>query len=188
MTEVLLFHHALGQTQGFLAFADDLRDAGHTVHTPDLYDGKTFTALGVGVAYAERVGFDAIIQRGVAAAAELPPGIVYAGMSLGNLPAQILAQTCPGARGALLLYGGEPTSAFKSPWPDGVPLQIHAMDGDAWVELDVFQKLADEIANAELFVYPGDGHLFAETGQDDYNPEAAALLKERVLGFLDRVS
>jgi dienelactone hydrolase len=130
MAEILLFHHAQGQTEGFLAFADELRAAGHTVHTPDLYDGKTFAALDDGVGYAKQVGFDVIIQRGASAAESLPADIVYAGFSLGVVPAQMLTQTRPGARGALLLHACLPTSEFDSPWPDGVPVQIHAMDAD----------------------------------------------------------
>jgi esterase/lipase len=93
MTTVLLFHHAQGQTTGFLAFADELREAGHTVHAPDLYDGNTFEDLNEGVAYAGQVGFSEIRSRGTAAAEDLPADIVYAGFSLGGLPAQSLAET-----------------------------------------------------------------------------------------------
>ena len=165
MAEILLFHRAQGQTEGFLAFADELRAAGHTVHTPDLYDGKTFAELVDGVAYAEQVGFDVIVQRGAATAEGLPAEIVYAGFSLGVLPAQMLTQTRPGAQGALLLHGCVPTSAFEAPWPDGVPLQIHMMDADEWVkdDLPVARDLVDKVENAELFLYPGHGHLFADT-------------------------
>jgi len=187
MAEILLFHHAQGQTEGFLAFADELRAAGHVVHAPDLYDGKTFAELADGVAYAEQVGFDVIIQRGAAAAEDLPAEIVYAGFSLGALPAQMLAQTRPGAKGALLLHGCVPTSAFETPWPDGVPLQIHTMDADEWVELDVAHVLVEEIESAELFLYPGDGHLFADSSLSDFDQEAAGLLKERTLAFLEAV-
>ncbi|MDT7732714.1 MAG: hypothetical protein QOK45_2967, partial [Mycobacterium sp.] len=104
MAEVLLFHHAQGRTPGFLAFADQLREAGHTVHTPDLYDGRSFSSLEEGVGYAEEVGFGEIIEAGSRIADELPNEIVYAGFSLGVLPAQKLAQTRPGARGALLFH------------------------------------------------------------------------------------
>ncbi len=155
------------------------------VHAPDLYDGKTFAELADGVTYAEQVGFDVIIQRGAAAAEGLRAEIVYAGFSLGALPAQMLTQTRPGAQGALLLHGCVPTSAFETPWPDGVPLQIHTMDADEWVELDVAHDLVDEIENAELFLYPGDGHLFADSSLTDFDQEAAALLKERCLAFLE---
>jgi dienelactone hydrolase len=187
MSEVLLFHHAQGQTPGFLEFADALRAAGHVVHAPDLYEGKTFAQLNNGVAYAERVGFDAIVQHGAEAAASLPSGLVYAGFSLGSLPAQMLAQTRSGAHGALLLHGCAPTAEFGGPWPQGVPLQIHSMEADEWFELDIARELVNEIEGSELFLYPGDGHLFADGSLDDFEPEAAALLSERVRTFLSRV-
>ena len=136
MATVLLFHHAQGQTPGFLKFADDLRAAGHTVHAPDLYDGRTFRDLKEGVAYAEQVGFPEIIRRGLEAAKDLPADIVYAGFSLGVLPAQALAQTRPGARGALFFHGCVSPSEFGTSWPEAVPLQIHMMDADEWTEVD----------------------------------------------------
>jgi dienelactone hydrolase len=189
MTTLLLFHHAQGQTTGFLAFAEELREAGHTVHAPDLYDGNTFRDLGEGVAYAEHVGFPEIIRRGSAAAVELPADIVYAGFSLGVLPAQSLAQRRPGARGAILFHACVPTSEFESSWPEGVPLQIHMMDADEWTEDDrvVAEALVEEIEDAELLLYPGSGHLFADPSLDDYNEQAAGLLKESTLAFLQRV-
>src|SRR4051812_45456634 len=129
MAEVLLFHHAQGLTPGCLAFADFFRAAGHVVHTPDLYDGNTFSTLADGLAYAEQVGFGTILERGQRFAEDLPIGIVYAGFSLGVLPAQKLAQTRPGARGALLFHSCVPAAEF-GPWPAGVPVQIHIMDAD----------------------------------------------------------
>jgi dienelactone hydrolase len=189
MAEVLLFHHAQGLTHGCLSFADRLRAAGHVVHAPDLYDGKVFTEFTDGVRYAEEVGFDTIIERGRLAADSLPVGIVYAGFSLGVLPAQMLAQTRPGAKGALLFHGCVPTSEFGRPWPQGVPLQIHMMDTDKWVvedgDLDVARHLDETIESAELFLYPGDRHLFADNSLPDYDENAAALLTERVLSFLE---
>ena len=189
MTTVLLFHHAHGQTPGFLAFAEDLRAAGHTVHTPDLYEGSTFADLDEGVAHAGSVGFGEIIGRGTEAAKDLPPDIVYAGFSLGVLPAQSLAQTRPGATGALLFSGCVPPSEFGGPWPEGVPLQIHMMDADPWGEEDrpAAEALVKEVEDAELFVYPGSGHIFTEPGLADYDEKAAGLLMERTLAFLDRV-
>jgi dienelactone hydrolase len=189
MTTVLLFHHAQGQTAGFLAFADGLRGAGHTVHAPDLYDGRTFEDLDEGVAHARQVGFGEIIGRGTAAAQDLPADIVYAGFSLGVLSAQSLAQTRPGARGALFFHACVPTSEFGGPWPEGVPVQIHMMDADPWAEEDLpaAEALVEEAANAQLFIYPGSGHLFADPSLDDYDEPAARLLNERTLAFLRRV-
>src|SRR6266498_90310 len=189
MAEVLLFHHAQGQTPGFIAFADKLRAAGHTVHTPDLYDGRTFAALDEGVGYAQQVGFDTILERGRLAAESLPNEIVYAGFSLGVMPAQMLVQTRPGAKGALLFSAALPTSEFGGSWPPGVPLQIHMMEDDEWAveDLPAARELVETIDGAELFLYPGDRHLFADNSLPDYDEGAAKLLEQRVLRFLDNI-
>ena len=193
MAEVLLFHHAQGLTPGVRAFADDLRAAGHTVHAPDLFDGRTFGSIDEGLAHIGEVGFDAMRERGVRIADELPPGLVYAGMSFGVLPAQKLAQTRPGARGALLLYSCLPISgewAF-GPWPDGVPVQIHGMDNDPFFvgegDIHAAREIVEKAAAAELFLYPGDQHYFADSSLPSYDADATALLTRRVLEFLDRV-
>ena len=157
MTTALLFHHAQGQTTGFLDFADGLREAGHAVHAPEPYDGHTFDDLDEGGAYAKQVGFSEIIRRGSVAASDLPADIVYAGFSLGVLPTQSLAQTRPGASGAILFSACVPPSEFGGPWPEGVPLQIHMMDADPWADEDrpVAETLVEEVEGAELFLHPG---------------------------------
>ena len=190
MTEVLLFHHAQGQTQGFLAFADELRAAGHVVHAPDLYDGKTFTDLDEGVGYAKEVGFATIGERGRLAAESLPNELVYAGFSLGVMAAQMLAQTRPGAKGALLFSAAFPASEFGGSWPPGVPLQIHMMEADEWAleDLPAARELVATIEGAELFLYLGDRHLFADSSLPDYDEGAAKLLKQRVLSFLHTIA
>ena len=192
MAEVLLFHHAMGQTTGFLAFADDLRRAGHTVHTPDLFDGRTFDSIDAGMAYAHEIGFpEAVIERGVGAAEGLPAELVYAGFSLGVVPAQKLAQTRPGARGALLFYSCVPTSEFGPSWPADVPVQVHGMDHDPYFmdegDVDAARELVASGAPAELFLYPGDQHYFADASLPSYRAGAAAVLQERVLEFLAAV-
>ena len=189
VTTVVLFHSAQGQTPGFLAFADELRSAGHTIHAPDLFEGKTFGTVDEGVAHAREVGFGEIVRLGAEEAEELPADVVYAGFSLGVMPAQSLTQTRPGARAAILFHGALPTSEFEGPWPDGVPLQIHMMDGDPWADEDrpVAEAMVEEIDDAELFIYPGSGHLFADPASGDYDEHAAGLLKERTLVFLQRV-
>jgi dienelactone hydrolase len=188
MAEVLLFHHALGQTEGFVAFADELRSAGHTVHAPDLYQGRRFASTAEGMAHAEQVGFDEIIDRGVRAASELPNDLFYAGFSLGVLPAQKLAQTRAGARGALLFYSCVPTSEFGTSWPAGVPVQIHGMDADPMFveegDLDAARALVASVDEAELFLYPGREHYFADASLPSYDAGAATLLTRRVLAFL----
>jgi dienelactone hydrolase len=187
MAEVLLFHHAQGLTAGCLSFADELRADGHVVHAPDLYDGNTFTELPDGIGYAKQIGFDTIMERGRLATEGLPDEIVYAGFSLGVMPAQMLAQTRPGAKGALLFHASVPTSEFGRPWPQGLPLQIHVMEADEQGDVDVARQLAETIESAELFLYPGDRHLFADNSLRDYDDSAATMLKQRVLRFLDDI-
>jgi dienelactone hydrolase len=193
MAEVLLFHHAQGLTPGVRAFADDLRAAGHILHTPDLFEGRTFQSIDEGLAYIGEVGFDDMRERGVSVADGLPFDIVYAGFSFGVLPAQKLAQTRPGARGALLFYSCLPISgewAF-GPWPDRVAVQIHGMDNDPIFvgEGDIIaaREIVEKAEDAELFLYPGDEHYFADSSLPSFDPDATALLTRRVLEFLDRV-
>ena len=189
MAETVLFHHALGQTKGFHTFADELRAAGHTVHTPDLYEGRTFETIDEGMAHVGELGFGEIIARADRAAADLPDEVVYGGFSLGVVPAQKLAQTRPGARGALLFYSCVPVSEFGS-WPDGLPAQIHGMDNDPYFvgegDIDAARELVESTENAELFLYPGSDHYFADAGLPTYDAEATALLTQRVLDFLAR--
>jgi dienelactone hydrolase len=190
LAEVLLFHHAMGQTEGFTVFADELRQAGHTVHTPDLFEGRTFGSIEDGMAFVEELGFGEIIARGDRSAADLPEGLVYAGFSLGVVPAQKLAQTRPGARGALFFYSCVPMSEFGS-WPSGVPVQIHGMDNDPFFvgegDIEFARQIVEQAADGELFLYPGEHHLFADSSIDQYDEKSAAQALERSLAFLDRI-
>lgn len=185
MAQVLLFHHALGLTPGVEAFADDLRDAGHEVTTPDLYAGRTFATVEAGVAHAEEIGLDTIIAEGVAAAERLPHEIVYAGFSLGAMPAQWLAQQRAGACGALLYHSAVPPQEFGGTWPADVPLQMHITVNDPFDDLAVMEELAD--GGGQLYTYPGSAHLFTDRSSTDYLPEAADRALERSLDFLARL-
>jgi dienelactone hydrolase len=189
MAEVLLFHHAQGLTSGVRDFAETLQEAGHTVHTPDLYDGRVFGTLQEGLGYAQEVGFGTLMERGKDAAAKLDPELVYAGFSLGVMPAQMLAQSRPGAKGAALFHSCVPPSEFGGAWPEGLPVQVHGMDADELFvdegDLDAARALVDSTTDAELFLYPGDQHLFADNSLSAYDEQAALLLTERVLAFLD---
>ena len=191
MTEIALFHHALGLTPGVVAFADTLRAAGHTVHTPDIFEGKTFDTIEEGVGHAEEIGFGTVLERARQAADALPSELVYLGFSLGVVSAQMLAQTRAGARGAVLCYSCVPFTEFGEAWPAGVPVQIHGMDADPYFadegDLDAARELVAATDDAELFVYPGDQHYFADSTLPSYRPEAAELLTRRVLDFLSAV-
>lgn len=188
MAQIVLFHHALGLTSGIHAFADRLSSAGHDVATPDLFDGVTFSTIEEGVAHAEEIGFATIIARGESAVADLPPDLVYGGFSLGVLPAQKLTQSRPGARALLLYEGGVPLESFGGTWPAGVPLQIHAMQDDAWSEVDVLAQLVQEVPGALLHLYPGSDHLFTDASLAAYDPRATDLVIERTIALLDDLS
>ena len=187
MADVLLFHHAQGLTTGMIAFADELRAAGHVVTVPDLYDGRTFSTVEEGVAHAQSRGFEALAAAGVAIADGLPNAVVYGGFSLGLMPAQRLAQTRPGARGALLYHGGIAITEFSEAWPEGVPLQAHVMRDDPLGDVEDVKELVSR-AGGELFLYDGDAHLFTDRSLDVHDPDAARLVMQRTLAFLDAIS
>ncbi|MEV1291074.1 dienelactone hydrolase family protein [Pseudonocardia sp. NPDC049635] len=187
MADVVVLHHALGRTPGVRGFAADLAAAGHTVTVPDLFDGRTFDTVQAGVEHVRSIGFPALVERAAAAVADLPPEQVYLGFSLGVVAAQRLAQTRPGARGAVLCHACLPSSEFGG-WPPGVPVQVHAAEHDPWFtgdgDAEAARALVAEAPDAVLALYPGDGHLFAEPASPDHDPVAAALLLRRVLAFL----
>lgn len=186
MAELVVFHHVQGLTPGVESFAESLRETGHAVHVPDLFEGRLFDSIEDGLAYVRQIGFAEVIARGVAAVQELPGELVYAGFSLGVLPAQLLAQTRPGARGALLMYACAPVTEFGDRWPDGVPVQIHAMNNDpefVGADLEAARELVAQAGEAELFLYPGSEHLFADSSLSEYDESAAASLLERAVEF-----
>lgn len=191
MAEVVLFHHVHGLTPGVVAFADSLRQAGHTVHTPDLFDGRTFNGIESGMGFVREIGFDKVVLRGEKAVENLPSELVYAGFSLGVVPAQKLAQTRPGSRGALLFYSCIPVSEFGQTWPKGVPVQVHAKEADSFFiddgDINAARELVEKAEEAELFLYPGNQHIFADNSLPSYDAEASALLLQRVLEFLAKI-
>jgi dienelactone hydrolase len=189
MPEIVVFHHAQGRTEGVLAFADDLRAAGHTVHVPDLYDGRVLATLPEGLAVVEALGFPTILERGRRAVDGLAADLVYIGFSLGVMPAQLLAQTRPGASGAVFAHSAVNPQEFGGPWPSGVPLQIHMAEDDPQVNPpydDLQAARALEASGAELFLYPGDAHLFTDRSLPDHEEAAASRFVDRVLAFLSR--
>ena len=190
MADVLVFHHAQGLTPGVEHFAERLRSEGHEVTVPDLYEGRTFDTVEAGVAHAREIGFETIAHRGSEASDRRPSANVYAGFSLGVMSAQMLAQTRPGARGALLYHACFPVSEFAATWPAGIAVQVHGMERDpffATEDLHAARELVGTADDAELFLYPGDRHLFADDSLASYDEGAASLLVTRSLAFLRRV-
>jgi dienelactone hydrolase len=195
MAEVVLFHHVQGLTDGVRAFAEQLRAGGHTVHTPDLFDGERAATVEDGIALVGRIGEETIDARVNEIVAGLPPGLVYGGFSFGGASAQRLAQTRPGARGALMYESFVSLTAEWAfgPWPDGLPVQVHGMDKDPYFalegDLDAARELAGMIGPklAEVYTYPGDKHLFTDSSLPSYDADATALVLSRSLEFLDRL-
>ena len=191
MAEVVLFHHVQGLTEGVRTLAETLRGAGNVVHTPDLFEGRTFATLDEGMAHVQELGFGTVLERARGAVDGYDLGVVYAGVSLGVLPAQMLAQTQPGAKGAVLLEACVPVSEFGDAWPDAVPVQVHGMDADPSFagegDLDAARELVESTPDAELFVYPGGRPLVAVPRRPSDEPAAAALVTERVIRFLDGI-
>jgi dienelactone hydrolase len=189
MTEIVLYHHALGLTPGVIEFAETLRHAGHIVHTPDLFEKRVFENIEEGVKHVHEIGFAEILKRGADAIQELPNDLVYVGFSLGVVPAQKLAQTRIGALGAVFLYSCLPLSEFGTSWPEKVPVQIHAMEADPHFvndgDIDSAREFVVKVEKAELFLYPGDQHLFADSSLPSYNADASAILINRVLQYLE---
>ncbi|WPF83050.1 dienelactone hydrolase family protein [Sanguibacter sp. 4.1] len=191
MADVLLFHHALGLTPGVETFAELLRAAGHDVRTPDLFEGRLFDDIDSGVAHASEIGFGTIMRRGAEAAEGTPPGAVYIGFSLGVVPAQRLAQTTPGAGGAVLVSACLPVSEFGEEWPAGVPVRVVATEADPFFvdegDIDAARQLVEASPDAELLLLPGSAHLFADPGHESYDAEAAGVLTDHVLALLAQV-
>ncbi len=192
MAQIVLFHHVQGLTAGVHRLADELRAAGHTVHTPDFLDGETFASIEEGFAAVTARGSEARDAWADAAVADLPPDVVLAGISLGVMPAQRLAQTRPGALAAVLLEACVPPEEFGAPWPQGVAVQVHGMDADPFFagdgDIDAARALVTEVDDGELFTYPGDAHLFTDSSLPTYDAAATELVVQRVLSLLERVS
>ena len=194
MAEVLLFHHVQGRTPGMLAFADRLRVAGHAVHVPDLYGGRVFPTIAEGLAFSEGPDAPDLTAMAATAAAGLPADLVYVGISAGVRHAQRLAQTRAGAAGAVLIESCLPVSGEWAigPWPKGLPVQIHGMVDDRYFagegDLEAARELVGTVGpTAELYLYPGDRHLFEDSSLASYDAAATELLTARIVDFIGRI-
>lgn len=188
---IVLFHSALGRNDGVLGFAEALRASGHTVYVPDLFDGQTFTKLEDGVRKRDELGIPLLGQRAAEAVKDMSSGTVYAGFSMGAASAQYLAGTMPGAGGAVLMHAALPNEVMGiQQWPK-VPVQIHFSVNDPWVRKDDVSALCSSVKKAqvlcEVFEYPGDAHLFADTSSPDYEEASAKTMLSRILTFLSNI-
>ena len=185
MASIVLFHSALGLTTGSKKFAETLARDGHTVHTPDLFDGETFQSLEEGVRKRDALGIPELMHRAAKAAEVAPTTSIFAGFSMGAAAAQFLAMSRSGARGAVLMHAVLPLAAMgTNRWPE-VPVQIHASEEDPWVDAGVLDSFA-QTAAAQVFRYAGRAHLFADESSADYDPKHAEAMIERVRAFVRR--
>ena len=197
MAEVVLFHSVLGLSPGVFSAAERLRAAGHTIHTPDFFDGEVFDDLEEGMRKEEALGYQEIARRASDSVAGLPEGLVICGFSLGAVHAEALAASRPGALGAVLMAGAVPVEALEEyfgieRWPEGVPVQVHYAEDDPWVEAEEeVVPLGEAVRGAgaafEAHSYPGSKNRWPEPGLPEYDRPSSEEMWERVLDFLDRI-
>ena len=176
MASVVVFHHVQGLTPGIREFAERLRAHNHQVTTPDLFEGRTFPDLDAGGAYRDGVGIQTLMARAAEAVESLPNELVYLGFSMGSAPAETLAVTRPGALAAVLCSGAIGLEYLDQPWPKGVLLQLHGGERDPWLAEDDLPAIAEAVPGAELYWYPVDGHLFADSSLPEYHASSTDLL------------
>ncbi len=185
---IVVFHSALGLRPAIYEFAHNLRDDGHEVHTPDLFDGEVFDDLSEGIAKRDALGIPELARRAALSVESLPENCVYAGFSLGAASAEYLAASRRGAKALILFHAALPPAMMGFPeWPS-VPVQVHYAEADPWVEAEQAAELHDAV-NAvgqtyDEYVYPGSGHLFSDKDSPEYDAESYTLVVQRVRTFL----
>ncbi|MBN9608853.1 MAG: dienelactone hydrolase [Actinobacteria bacterium 69-20] len=188
MTSIALFHSVLGVRRGVLDAAERLRVAGHDVRVVDQYDGRVFDDYREASAFAESIGYPALMRRAAEGVQDLPDGFVVAGFSNGGGMAEYVA-TQRAVSGVLMLSGALALAMIGAErWPAGVPGQIHYTVDDPFRNqpgIDAVLANAREAgADVETFDYPGRGHLFTDASlPDEFDAEATELLWQRVLAF-----
>jgi dienelactone hydrolase len=191
MTRIALFHSVLGVRPGIDAAAERLRADGHAVTVVDQYAGRTFDDYHEASAFAEGIGYPALMQRAVESVADMPDGLVAAGFSNGGGMAEFVACT-RAVSGVLMLSGALPLRMLGvESWPAGVPAQIHYTVDDPRRRQEGIDEVVASVRRAggviDTFDYPGAGHLFTDPSlPSEYDEASAALLWERVLAFCER--
>ncbi|MFF2654669.1 dienelactone hydrolase family protein [Streptomyces sp. NPDC058045] len=186
--DIMLFHSTFGLRPAVHAAADRLRAAGHEVHTPDLFDGRTCESVEEGMELRDGLGREELLRRAVLAAAPYSErGLVYAGFSFGASVAQTLALGDAEARGLLLIHGTSDIADSAS--ADGLPVQLHVAEPDPFETDDWlsawYLRMSRAGADVEVYRYPGAGHLYTDPDLPDYDAEAAESTWRTALGFLD---
>lgn len=187
MAEILLFHHALGLTEGLQSLAERLRANHHIVHCPDSYSGKTFKHLDEGVRFAQELGHDALEEVANRAARQHRDADVVMGFSLGASQAQQLAQHKRRFKACLLMGGALPPESLGGDWRHTCALQVHVADPDEWVKPSEVNGLIYHAPHGELFTYPNKGHMFVDTSSKDYDADAADQFEDRMVEWLAKI-
>jgi len=186
VAEILLLHHVLGLTDGVRSLAERFRRAGHTVHTPDLFEGRTFDDIPAGMAHEEDdIGWEGMKSRVRDAAEGLPADLVHVGISMGVVYSHLLVATRPGARGAVFLESCTSPDDFDG-WPAGVPLQVHGHVDDEFFGPEGAtnaRALVDAAGDGAVYLYPGRSHLFVDDSLASYDAEQTDAVVDRILAF-----
>ncbi|MEU9096127.1 dienelactone hydrolase family protein [Streptomyces sp. NPDC048361] len=185
---IMLFHSVYGPRPAVQEAAQRLRAAGHQVHVPDLYEGRTVETVEEGRDIKEKIGKDELLKRAILAAAPYSErGLVYAGFSLGGSIAQTLALGDAKARGLLLFHGT--SDMAENTAVDELPVQLHVADPDPFESGDWlnswYLQMQRAGADVEIYRYPGAGHLYTDPQLPDYDEAAAEQTWRTALGFLD---
>lgn len=178
---VIVLHSAFGLTEGVGEFAELLAAEGCLVEIPDYYRGLTFHTVAEAVAHRDEVGYRQLFAR----VADLDvEGAALVGFSLGASFAQRLCT--PGVRLVSLIGNLDPWRR-DDPWC-GVDVQLHQFRDDPWVDaadVPAF-RAAVETSGAmfDHFVSPGEGHLFTEHCQPEYDRELTERTIDRIAAAL----
>lgn len=183
----MLFHSVYGLRPAVHEAAARLRAAGHEVHTPDLFEGRTADTVEEAMELKDEIGRDELLMRAVTVTAPLSErGLVYAGFSLGGSIAQNLALADTRARALLLMHGTSDIAEDAA--VDELPVQLHVAEPDPFEPHDWlnawYLRMQRAGADVEIFRYAGAGHLFTDEGLDDFDGEAAEQMWRTALGFL----
>ena len=188
MATVIFFHSVYGLRSLEHEAVERVQAAGHKAFAPDLYDGLIARSIEEGFEFKDEIGWETICERAEWALAGLPASTVLAGFSMGAGVISSLWPKREKTAGILLLHRVAPIAENAR---KGLPLQLHLAEPDPFEpEEDVAawrQAVERSGTAAEIFRYPGGGHLYTDASLPDYNARAADLTWKRVIDFLGAI-